>query len=65
MPLAEIPDAKSVSRTYTTHRLLTKKEEILKLIEVPLVHFGDLSLPCFSLASKLKKKEVLERLKKI
>ena len=32
MPLAEIPDAKSVSRTYTTHRLLTKKEEILKLM---------------------------------
>ena len=32
MPLAEIPDAKSVSRTYTTHRLLMKKEEILKLI---------------------------------
>ena len=32
IPLAEIPDAKSVSRTYTTHRLLTKKEEILKLM---------------------------------
>lgn len=32
VPLTQIPDAKSVGRTYTTHRNLYKKAEILKLI---------------------------------
>lgn len=32
VPMTEIPDAKSVGRTYTTHRNLTKKDEVLKLI---------------------------------
>jgi len=32
MPLAEIPDAKSVSRTYTTHRNLYQREGINRLV---------------------------------
>jgi len=32
LPITEIPDAKSVGRTYTTYRNLYKKTEILKLI---------------------------------
>lgn len=32
IPICEIPDAKSVGRTYTTHRNLYKKAEILKLM---------------------------------
>lgn len=32
IPICEIPDAKSVGRTYTTHRNLYKKDEILKLM---------------------------------
>ena len=32
LPITEIPDAKSVGRTYTTHRNLYKKTEILNLI---------------------------------
>lgn len=31
-PFTSLPDAKSVGRTYTTHRNLTKKDEILKLV---------------------------------
>lgn len=31
-PISEIPDAKSVGRTYTTHRNLYKRDEILKLV---------------------------------
>lgn len=31
-PISQIPDAKSVGRTYTTHRNLTKRAEILKLM---------------------------------
>lgn len=32
VPIPQIPDAKSVGRTYTTHRNLYKKSEIVKLI---------------------------------
>ena len=32
VPFSDLPDAKSVGRTYTTHRNLTKKAEVLKLI---------------------------------
>ena len=32
IPICEIPDAKSVGRTYTTYRNLYKKDEILKLM---------------------------------
>lgn len=32
MPITEIADAKSVGRTYTTHRTLTRRDEVNKLI---------------------------------
>ncbi|MBU2496865.1 MAG: arginine--tRNA ligase [Nanoarchaeota archaeon] len=43
-----------------------KKEEIFRLIEIPLPDFGDYSFPCFILAKKLKKdpKKIAEDLQK-